>query len=318
MADAVSNPEYAWFNGRVVPWDEARVHVFSPVVKYGTGIFEGLRGYWNAAEEELYVFRLAEHLDRLAFGLKVMRFDAGPARAEMERAVLEVLRANRFKAPAHIRLSVFLEGDGEMSATGPVGMACTAVHRPPTKALTEGLAAGVVSWRRPEDSSQPMRVKANANYQNGRFAVQEARANGYGAALLLNGRGKLAEGPGMCVFLVRDGVAVTPSITSDILESITRDSVIELLREDLGIAVEEREVDRTELYAAEEVFFCGTAWEVTPVTSVDRLAVGDGAVGPVTRRLQERYFAVARGTVDARAAWRTAVYASEGRKRAAE
>lgn len=315
---AETTPEFAWFNGRIVPWDEARVHVFSPVVKYGTGIFEGLRGYWNEEERELHVFRLREHLDRLVFGLKVMRFDAGPGRAEMERAVLEVLRANRFEAPAHIRLSVFLEGDGEMSATGPVGMACTAVHRPPAKAIVDGISAGVVSWRRPEDSSQPMRVKANANYQNGRFAVQEARANGYGAAMLLNSRGKLAEGPGMCVFLVRDGVAVTPSITSDILESITRDSVITLLREDLGVRVEEREVDRTELYAADEVFFCGTAWEVTPVVSVDRLAVGDGAVGAVTRRLQERYFAVARGTVAARASWRTPVYGASRGARAAE
>jgi branched-chain amino acid aminotransferase len=316
MADA--SPEFAWFNGRIVKWDEARVHVFSPVVKYGTGIFEGLRGYWNDAERELYVFRLAEHLDRLAFGLKVMRFDTGPDRAEMERAILEVLRANRFEAPAHVRLSVFLEGDGEMVATGPVGMACTAVHRPPSKGLTEGISAGVVSWRRPEDSSQPMRVKANANYQNGRFAVQEARANGYGAAMLLNSRGKLAEGPGMCVFLVRDGVAVTPSVTSDILESITRDTVITLLEEDLGVRVEEREVDRTELYAADEVFFCGTAWEITPVTSVDRLAVGDGRVGAVTRRLQERYFAVAKGTVAAREAWRTPVFARAGTTRAAE
>lgn len=313
-----SAPEFAWLDGRIVPWNEARVHVFSPVVKYGTGIFEGLRGYWNGAAEELYVFRLPEHLDRLAFGLKVMRFDAGPGREEMERAVLEVLRANRFRAPAHIRLSVFLEGDGEMSATGPVGMACTAIHRPPTKAITEGLSAGVVSWRRPEDSSQPMRVKANANYQNGRFAVQEARANGYGAAMLLNGRGKLAEGPGMCVFLIRDGVAITPSITNDILESITRDTVIELLSQDLGVRVEERDVDRTELYAADEVFFCGTAWEVTPVTSVDRIAVGDGRVGAITRRLQKHYFAIADGTDPARAAWRTPVYAGARSARAAE
>jgi len=313
-----TNPEFAWFGGRIVPWNEARVHVYAPVVKYGTGIFEGLRGYWNGAEEELYVFRLAEHLDRLQFGLKVMRFDTGPDRAEMERAVLEVLRANRFRKPAHIRLSVFLEGDGEMIATGPVGMACTAVHRPPTKAINDGLSAGVVSWRRPEDSSQPMRVKANANYQNGRFAVQEAHANGYGAALLLNGRGKLAEGPGMCVFLIRDGVAITPSITNDILESITRDTVIELLRDDLGVKVEERDVDRTELYAADEVFFCGTAWEVTPVTSVDRIAVGDGSVGAITRRLQKHYFAIADGTDTARAEWRTAVYAGAKAARAAE
>lgn len=163
----------------------------------------------------------------------------------------------------------------------------------------------------------PMRVKANANYQNGRLAVHEAKANGYGAGILLNSAGKVAEGPGMCLFMVRGGVAVTPSITSGILESITRDAVIRLLREELGVTVEEREVDRSELYAADEVFFCGTAWEVTPVTSVDRLPVGDGAVGALTRRLQSLYFAVAKGESALHPEWRTPVYATAS-ARAAE
>ncbi|MFQ3622486.1 MAG: branched-chain amino acid transaminase [Acetobacteraceae bacterium] len=315
MAEAT--PPFAWFDGRIVPWGEARVHVYSPAVKYGTGVFEGLRGYWNDREGEMHVFRLGAHLDRLMFGLKVMRFDAAPDRAMLERAVLEVIRANGFREGVHIRLTALLEGEGDMNATGPVVFACTANTRPPSRAVSEGLAAGVVSWRRPEDSALPMRVKANANYQNGRLAVQEAKANGYGAAILLNDRGKLAEGPGMCVFLVRGGVAVTPSITSGILESITRDTVIRLLREELGVAVEEREVDRSELYAADEAFFCGTAWEVTPIVSVDRLPVGDGAVGALTRRLQALYFAVARGDSALHPEWRTPVYGASA-ARAAE
>ncbi len=312
-----ATPQFAWFDGRIVPWGEAKIHVYSPAVKYGTGVFEGLRGYWNDREGEMHVFRLDAHLDRLMFGLKVMRFDTVPDRAMLERAVLEVIRANRFREGVHIRLTALLDGEGDMNATGPVLFACTANTRPPSRAVTEGIAAGVVSWRRPEDSAVPMRVKANANYQNGRLAVQEAKANGYGAAILLNDRGKLAEGPGMCVFLVRGGVAVTPSITSGILESITRDTVIRLLREELGVAVEEREVDRSELYAADEAFFCGTAWEVTPIVSVDRLPVGDGCVGGLTRRLQSLYFAVARGDSTLHPEWRTPVYGASA-ARAAE
>lgn len=306
MAD--THPRFAWFNGRLVPWEEARIHIYSPAVKYGTGVFEGLRGYWNESQREMYVFRLREHLERIAFGIKVMRFDVAPDLAELGRGVIEVVRANGFRDGVHIRLSTLLDGDGEMHSVGPVTFTCTATTRPPTRALTEGLAAGVVSWRRPEDSSMPMRVKANANYQNGRLAVHEAKANGYGAAILLNNTGKVAEGPGMCFFMVRDGVAITPTITSGILESITRDAVIRLLREEMGVSVVEREIDRSELYAADEAFFCGTAWEVTPITSVDRLPVGDGQVGALTRRLQSLYFAVAKGESALHAEWRTPVY----------
>lgn len=314
---AETHPRFAWLDGRLVPWAEARIHVYSPAVKYGAGVFEGLRGYWNPAQGEMFVFRLRDHLDRLLFGIKVMRFDVSPDPALLEAAVLEVVRANGFREGVHIRLSALLDGEGEMTATGPVLFACTATTRPSTRALTEGVAAGVVSWRRPEDAALPMRVKANANYQNGRLAVQEAKANGYGAAILLDAAGKLAEGPGMCLFLVRRGVAITPSITSGILESITRETVIRLLREELGVAVEERTVDRSELYAAEEAFFCGTAWEVTPIVSVDRLPVGGGTVGPLTRRLQALYLAVARGESALHPEWRTPVYGAAS-ARAAE
>ena len=256
-------------------------------------------------------------VERLAFGIKVMRFDVTPDLGQLERAVIEVVRANEFRDGVHIRLSALLDGDGEMASVGPIAFTCTANTRPPTKALTEGLAAGVVSWRRPEDAALPMRVKANSNYQNGRMAVHEAKANGYGAAILLNNIGKVAEGPGMCLFMIRGGVAVTPSITSGILESITRDAVIRLLREELGLAVEERDVDRSELYAADEAFFCGTAWEVTPITSVDRLPVGDGKVGALTRRLQALYFAVVKGESALHPEWRTPVYGAAS-ARAAE
>jgi branched-chain amino acid aminotransferase len=298
-------PSTIWLNGKLVPWDDARVHVYSPAVKYGVGVFEGIRGYFNERLGEMFVFRLEEHLKRLAFSTRVMRFDDPPAADTLRRAVLETLHANDFREGVHIRLSVFLDGDGEQAATGPVSTYCTALPRPNAKAVEQGVTAGVVSWRRPEDSAMPMRVKAHANYHNGRLATLEAKANGFGAAIILSSRGKVAEGPGMCLFMIKDGVAITPSVTSDILESITRDAVIRLLRDELGLPVIERDVDRSELYGADEAFFCGTAWEVTPVTAIDRLDVGAGVPGATTRRLQELFFAIARGDSNAYAAWRT-------------
>jgi len=306
MAEA----KFIWLNGSIVPWADARVHVYSPAVKYGVGVFEGIRGYFNERLGEMFVFRLEEHLRRLAYSTRVMRFDDPPGHEVLQGAVLDTLRANEFREGVHIRLSVYLDGDGEQGATGPVSTVCLALPRPNSKAVENGVTAGVVSWRRPEDSAMPMRVKAHANYHNGRLATLEAKANGHGAAIILSSRGKVAEGPGMCLFLIRDGAAITPSVTSDILESITRDAVIRLLRDELNVPVVERDVDRSELYAADEAFFCGTAWEVTPVTAIDRLAVGEGRPGATTRRLQELFFAIARGDSNAYAAWRTPLSAS--------
>jgi branched-chain amino acid aminotransferase len=154
----------------------------------------------------------------------------------------------------------------------------------------------------------PVRVKCNANYQNGRLAAVQARADGYDTALLLNSRGKVSEGPGQCFFMIRDGKAITPGTNNDILESITRQTVMTLCDEYLGMEVVERDIDRSEFAAADEAFFCGTAWEVTPLVSVDRLPIGDGTVGPAVRRLQEVFFGIATGALTDHAEWRTPVY----------
>jgi len=156
----------------------------------------------------------------------------------------------------------------------------------------------------------PARVKCNANYHNGRLAMLQAKADGYGAPILLNKSGKVSERPSMCFFLVRDGRPITPSLTSDVLESITRSTILQLVREHMGVAPVERDVGRSELYAAEEAFFCGTGWEFTPITSIDGLPVGSGAVGPVVRRLQKIYFDVVEGRVPDHPEWRVPVYQS--------
>ena len=308
MSDA---PRYVWFNGGIVPYDQARIHVQSAAMKFGAAVYEGLRGYWNADARELYVFRQDAHVARLAESMKLMRMDTPFTQAQTREAVLETLRANEFREDVHIRQSVFLEGDTAMTSTGPVGMAVAAYPFGRIKNSEAGMRYCVSSWLRIADSAMPPRLKCIANYHNGRLAALQARADGYDGTFLLNSRGKVSETPGATMFLVRTGRPITPSITSDILESITRDSLIRLFAEAHGLTVEEREVDRTELYVAQEIFVCGSAFEVTPVVSVDRYSVGDGRVGPLTKAIQATYLDVARGQVGLHREWLTPVYGAK-------
>jgi branched-chain amino acid aminotransferase len=297
---------YLYLNGRLLPYSEATIHVQSNAVKYGTSVFEGLRAYWSDKEQELYVFRLEEHVNRLLDSLKLMRMEHGFSRDDLRGAVLETLRKNEFHQDVHIRQTAYVAADGDVEATGPVGLAVDA--RPRRLANKPALDLCVSSWMRIADGAMPPRIKCSANYQNGRLAQLEALANGYDYTVLPNGRGKIAEAPGACLFVVRGGTPMTPPVTADVLESITRATVIQLFRERHGLSVTEREIDRTELYVAEEAFLCGTAWEVTAIASVDRLPLAASAPGPVTRAVAETYFRVVRGEVAEYRRWLTPVY----------
>lgn len=303
---------YVFMNGDIVPWAEATIHVFTPAAKYGAGVFEGIRGYWNDAAEEMYLFRMAEHAERFVFSQVAMRFAEIVGPDELIAKTIELVRANELRETVHIRTTAYIDGNGELGATGPVGFCITAVPRPLPKRVTAGCRAQVSSWQRVADQMMPMRVKCNANYNNGRLASVQARGDGYDTAILLNARGKVAEGPSMCFGLVRDGRLVTPSVTNDLLESITRSTVIRLARDELGLEVVERDIDRSELYAASEAFFCGTGWEITPVVDIDGIELGDGGVGPIVRRLQEVYFDVVHGRRADYADWRMPVYGTAG------
>jgi len=290
-------------NGVAMPFAEARIHPLALGVAYGVAVFEGLRAYRHPTTGAFSIFRLEDHLARLEQGMKVMRFADPPARAALRQGVLDVVRLNAPDDDAYLRLQVQIEGLGTMATTGPVGWIAAALPRERSAKFATGLAACVSSWTRIADNAMPPRIKASANYHAGRLATLQAKADGYDTALLLTARGKLSEAAAACVFLVREGVLVTPGRSSDILESITRATVLDLAAE-LGLRAEEREVDRTELYLAEEVFVCGTGQELVAVTSVDRLPVGDGTPGPLTRRLQAAYEAVVRGTSAAHPEWR--------------
>lgn len=296
-----------YFNGEHIPWEDAKIHVFSPLAKYGAGVFEGIRAYWSEKRQCMVIFRLEDHLKRLEYSQKVMRFDRIIPAEEISRPLIELMRRNDFKEHVQIRPTVYVDGDGEVAAQGPVDTSIVAVRRDKKIYNETGLKVQVSSWQRVADVAMPARVKANANYQNSRLAATQARADGYDTALLLNAKGHVSEGPGMCLFMVRDGVLITPSISSNILESITRDTIIQIARDELGMETVERDVDRSELYAAEEAFFCGTAWEVAPITEIDRLPVGNGFIGPITKKITSAYFDIVTGESEDSRGWLTTV-----------
>ena len=298
----------AYLDGKFTPLGEAKVSIATHALQYGTGVFEGIRAYWNPAEEQLYVFRLREHFERMARSVRIMRITLpGDADALCE-ITLELLRKNGFKNDVYIRplafkaarsVKVALHGlrDGFGMYAFPLGG-----YLP-----TGGLAARTSSWRRTSDDAIPARGKLSGSYINTALAVDEAHDFEADEAIFLTADGHVSEGGGSNLFMVRDGVLITPPVTDDILEGITRESILQIAAE-LGILVQERQIDRTELYVADEVFFCGTGAQVAPCVKIDGRDVGKGEIGPVAKKIGEVYFAIAHGDDKRHAEWRTAVY----------
>jgi branched-chain amino acid aminotransferase len=300
-----------FFNGKNVPYEDARVHVLTTAFKYAATIYEGIRAYHNEDTGQLYVFRLGEHLDRLFNSAKIARIPLPYSRAEFADNLLRLIRENEFRQDLHIRLSAYVgEDDGRLESTGSVGVSIAAMPmgRYDPLASNEGLRVCVSSWRRISDESMPPRVKTVGNYHNSRLALLDARAAGFQDAILLDQRGKVTEGPGYNFFLVRGGSVITPPVTYGILEGVTRDTLIHLFRDIHRVTAVEREIDRTELYAAEEAFFCGSGKEVTPIGSIDHRPVGNGEIGPWTEKIRATYFDVAKGRHGEYAGWLLPVY----------
>lgn len=309
--------EYVYHQGNMVPYAEATIHVFTPAVKYGIAVFEGIRAYWNDERKELFVFRLEDHARRLLQSLKLMRLNVSWTMADVVQPVLDVLTTNRVQTDVHIRQLVYAVGDGLYSTPGPVEMSVVAIEKGRPRGFESGITCGISSWTRIADNVMPPRIKCCANYQNSRLATLDVKRSGADQPLFLNDRGKLSEGPGFAVMLVRGNTLVAPSVTSDILESITRETVIHLWKNEMGLPVEERDVDRTELYVCDEAFICGTANEVVPVISVDGLSVGQGVPGELTRKLQQLYLEIARGRMDRHSEWLYPVYGSAAHREVA-
>lgn len=300
-------PKTIMMNGDLMPFSDARLHPLSLAVTYATTVFEGLRAYRSPESGEYAFFRLDEHVRRLLTGMKVMRFEHDYDLDYFRECLPRLVHANEPDADVYIRLLVYIEGTGLMATTGPVGFTAAAMPRKKPKFAESGMSLGVSSWQRLSDNASPPRIKCTANYHNARLTMLQAKADGYDGALMLTPQGKVSEAPIACFFMVRDGKLITPDKTSNILESITRDTIITRYKELTGFDVEERTVDRSELYFAEEAFLCGTGQEILPVTAIDKLPVGDGSVGPLTQQLRQDYFNIVRGVCDDHPEWRTPV-----------
>lgn len=300
---------YIWRNGEIVPWESATIHVNSVGHASVAGIFEGIKAYWNDQDEELYVFRLTEHLERFLASIKMVRYGFEHTVDELRTAILELLRKNEYRQGVYVRPYVFQAGMVRELLQAQPGKATELIidswpfasYRDADHALD----VCVSSWTRISDNVFPPRLKCFSNYHNGRLAAMEATVSGYDWPILLDAQGKVTEGPGACLAMVRDGQVVTPPVTSSILESVTRATVGTIVQEVLGLPYVERTIDRTELYLADEIFFLGTGWEIMPVKSVDRLAVGNGAVGEVTTAIRQAYTAVVHGADTRHPEWRT-------------
>jgi len=302
----IEKVEYVWMDGRYVAWDEARVHVMTHALHYGTGVFEGVRGY--AVGDNLYVFRLEDHLKRLYDSAKVYFMDIPYAQSELKDSIINLLKKNRLKSNCYIRPIVY-RGFGEFGLN-PLGspVNCAVIAFPIGSYLKEtGVRVRTSSWRRTPDECLPSAAKTCGAYVNSVLAKVEAVKSGYDEAILLDGNGYLAEGTGENIFIVKDHGIYTPPLSSSILEGVTRRTVINLA-EDEGYRVLEVPLLKSELYRCDEAFFTGTAAEITPILQVDDRKVGDGSVGEVTSRLQRLFKDVVAGKVRRYRRWLTKVY----------
>ncbi len=293
-----------------MPLEQATLSVRTNALHYGTAVFEGIRAYWEPEGEQLYVFRLPEHYERMLRNCRVLHLTVGKDVKELSRLTVELLRLNGHREDTYVRPIAFVSSEeiGPRLHGYSTGFAVFTLPLGQYLDTTQGLRVGFSSWRRISDNAIPARCKVAGGYVNSALARTEAAQQGYDEALFLTEDGALCEGSAENIFLVRAGRLITPDVAANILEGITRDTILTLAREALGLQVEERRVGRTEVYLADEVFLCGTGAQVAPVVEVDRRAVGEGIIGPVTARVQRLYFDVVRGKVPGYRHWLTPVY----------
>jgi branched-chain amino acid aminotransferase len=292
----VQKTEKIWHNGKWINWDDAQIHILSHVVGYGSSVFEGIRCYDTAQGPS--IFRLRDHMRRLINSARIYRMELPYSVEEFSSVACELVRLNKMGA-CYVK-PIVLRGYGEVGVNplnSPIEhyMACWSwgAYLGP-EALSKGVDVCVSSWTRIAPNTLPAMSKAGANYMNSQLIRMEASLNGFAEGIALDTDGHVSEGSGMNIFLVHDGILYTPPLSASILPGITRDSIVKLAA-DLKIPMKESMIPREMLYVADEVFFAGTAVEVTPIRSVDKITVGKGVAGPITRRLQEEFFAITSG-----------------------
>jgi branched-chain amino acid aminotransferase len=300
-----------YFDGRYMPLRDARVGILTHALHYGTGVFEGIRAHWNKAEEELFVLRPREHFERWKLNCGILRIHVPASAAELCAITVELMRRNSFHTNVYVRPLAYKSAERVgVSTDDQDAFAIVALPFGDYLHSELGLHAGVSSWRRIEDNAIPARAKICGAYVNSALASDEARQNGFDEAIFLNENGHVAEGATCNIFMVRNGNLITPSVTENALEGITRSSVIELAHRELGLRAIERPIDRSELYVCDELFFTGTAVGIAPIVRVDHRPVKDSTIGPVTRAIQQLYFDATRGNLRPYFNWLTPIYQS--------
>lgn len=303
-------PNYAFFNGRLVPYSAAKVGVLTHGLNYGTGVFGGIRAYWNQDLQQLFIFRPHDHFRRFLESAQLLRMSFSYTAAELTKALIDLLRQENYKTDAYIRPLAFYSDEIIGVRLHDLTPALAMVALPFGKYVEkdEGSHVTFSSWRRVDDNMVPARGKITGAYINSAFAKTDAQIAGFDEAIILNQDGHICEGSAENIFVLRNGVVLTPPITDNILEGITRQTVMTLLREKLGLQVVERSIDRSEVYLAQEIFFTGTGAQITAVNRVDYRAVGNGQMGPVTQKLREIFFNVVRGREEKYRHWCEPVY----------
>jgi len=306
-------PNYVFFRGRVVPYSDVKFGVLTHALNYGTAVFGGLRAYWNADEKQLFVFRPSDHFRRFLQSTKLMCMDLPSSGEELLKGLIDLIRAEGHKEDLYIRPLAF-------DADEIIGVRLHDLHPEVSIVVIpfgnynkneEGMHVTVSSWRRVDDNSIPARGKIAGAYVNSAFVKTDAQRAGFDEAIVLNADGHISEGSAANFFLMRNGVFATPPITDNVLEGITRRTVMQLLRDELKTEVQERQIDRTELYLADEAFFCGTGAQISAITRVDYRPIGTGQLGAVTARLRAIFFDVVRGRIAKYRSWCCPVYESK-------
>lgn len=316
MAIQQQKPKYAYFNHEIVPFEQATISVMSHALNYGTAVFGGLRGYWNDADEQLYLFRPLDHFKRLVQSAGLLRINIDKSPEELTAILQELLRKEGYQQNCYVRPLAYKSTEmiGVRLHDVDDGFTMFALPFGQYVSNEEGLHVHISAWRRVDDNAIPARGKIAGAYANSALVKSDAILAGYDEAIVLTDDGHVSEGSAANVLIVRDGTIITPPVQSDLLEGIVRRSVLELARDVLKIPVVERDIDRTELYIADECLMCGTGMQIAAVTRIEHRNIGTGRMGEITRQLRDVFFDVVNGNLADYKHWLVPVYVPEGVK----
>jgi branched-chain amino acid aminotransferase len=301
---------YAFFKGQIVPIEEARISVRTSAFNYGTGCYEGIRAYWNDEQKQLFIFRGLAHFQRLLRSCRILMITLPFDAEQLLEVARQILEKSGFQTNTYVRPIAYKATEGIGTWLHDMEDDVTIFAQPMGKYIDadDGVKAGTVAWRRIDDLSIPARAKITGSYVNSALAKTEAHLNGYDEAIVLTQDGHVSEGSAENIFIVKNGRLITPPVTDNILEGVTRSSLMQIAAERMGVETSERSIDRTELYLADEAFFCGTSAEVSPIIEADHRPIANGKVGPITSKLRLLFMEVVQGRDERYGEWLTPVY----------